>query len=123
MNKETLRMQMLAGIITEGQYRMKLNEAGDWDDDDEDDFDLNQAFISSPEEHSYDEVLDIIRSYEDEGLLNKFNSTFPSTQSVKRDEYVKFLTSYIDDMSEMDYIKANWVSLTDDDIYEKAGLI
>jgi hypothetical protein len=26
MNKETLRMQMLAGIITEGQYKEKLNE-------------------------------------------------------------------------------------------------
>jgi hypothetical protein len=27
MNKETLRMQMLAGIITEGQYKQKLNES------------------------------------------------------------------------------------------------
>jgi len=26
MNKETLRMQMLAGIITEGQYKAMLNE-------------------------------------------------------------------------------------------------
>jgi hypothetical protein len=26
MNKETLRMQMLAGIITESQYKTKLNE-------------------------------------------------------------------------------------------------
>jgi hypothetical protein len=26
MNKETFRMQMLAGIITEGQYKAKLNE-------------------------------------------------------------------------------------------------
>jgi hypothetical protein len=35
MNKETLRMQMLAGIITESQYKAKLNEdenAPDWDD-------------------------------------------------------------------------------------------
>ena len=28
MNKETLRMQMLAGIITESQYKAKLNEIG-----------------------------------------------------------------------------------------------
>ena len=28
MNKETLRMQMLAGIITESQYKKKLNENG-----------------------------------------------------------------------------------------------
>jgi hypothetical protein len=26
MNKETLRMQMLAGVITEGQYKSRLNE-------------------------------------------------------------------------------------------------
>lgn len=26
MNKETLRMQMLAGVITESQYKAKLNE-------------------------------------------------------------------------------------------------
>ena len=26
MTKEQLRMQMLAGIITEGQYKVKLNE-------------------------------------------------------------------------------------------------
>ena len=28
MNKETLRMQMLAGVITESQYKEKLNEMG-----------------------------------------------------------------------------------------------
>jgi hypothetical protein len=33
MNKETLRMQMLAGIITESQYKAQLNEnAPDWQD-------------------------------------------------------------------------------------------
>jgi hypothetical protein len=26
MNKEQLRMQMLAGVITEGEYKAKLNE-------------------------------------------------------------------------------------------------
>ncbi len=33
VNKETLRMQMLAGIITESQYKVKLNEEeGDYDE-------------------------------------------------------------------------------------------
>jgi hypothetical protein len=27
MNKETLRMQMLAGLITESEYKNKLNES------------------------------------------------------------------------------------------------
>ncbi len=32
MNKETLRMQMLAGVITEGQYKQKLNEGRNMDE-------------------------------------------------------------------------------------------
>ena len=32
-----------------------------------------------------------------------------------KDEFLKFSKSTIDDMSEMGYVKANWVSLTDDD--------
>jgi hypothetical protein len=37
MNKEQLRMQMLAGIITEGEYKAALNEYRDYitDEDDE----------------------------------------------------------------------------------------
>ena len=30
---------------------------------------------------------------------------------------------YIDDMSASSDIKANWISITDDDIFEKAGLV
>jgi hypothetical protein len=30
MNKETLRMQMLAGVITEGQYKKEMNEVTDF---------------------------------------------------------------------------------------------
>jgi len=32
MNKEFLHMQKLAGIITEGEYKQKLNENEDWID-------------------------------------------------------------------------------------------
>ena len=32
MNKEKLRMQVLAGIITESQYKARLNEAKSWED-------------------------------------------------------------------------------------------
>jgi len=31
--------------------------------------------------------------------------------------------SYMDDMSEQQYIQANWISITDPDIFEKAGLV
>jgi hypothetical protein len=29
----------------------------------------------------------------------------------------------MDDMSEIANIQANWISITDDDVYEKAGLV
>jgi hypothetical protein len=103
---EIKRMQQLAGLINENK-----------------DYDLNAAFTASPASHSYDEVLDIFVSYEDEDILNKFKLSFPEGKDVTKNDFVKFAQSTIDDMSEMDYIKANWISLTDDDVYEKAGLI
>ena len=44
MTQEQLRMQMLAGIITEGQYVAKLNE--NEDDNDPDSFDIDQDWNS-----------------------------------------------------------------------------
>ena len=44
MTQEQLRMQMLAGIITEGQYKDMLNE--DEDDNDPSSFDINQDWDS-----------------------------------------------------------------------------
>lgn len=44
MTKEQLRMQMLAGIITEGQYKEMLNEEEDYDDPSS--FDINQDWSS-----------------------------------------------------------------------------
>ena len=103
---EAKRFQELAGIITESNN-----------------YNLNAAFIASPASHSYDEVLDIFVSYEDENILNKFKSSFPEDKDITKEDFLKFSESTIDDMSEMDYVKANWISLTDDDVYEKAGLI
>jgi len=41
-----------------------------------DEFDLRAAYQISPEYHSYNEVLEIIESYEDEDILNKFKIKF-----------------------------------------------
>ena len=115
----------------------KLNENDDeidYDDenfsdsfiDDEgfdDDFDLNREFKKSQSKHSYDEVLEIIKSYEDENMLNDFKSEFPKNEFISRDDYSDFTINYIDDMSEVPFIQANWISITDPDIYDKAGLV
>ena len=128
MDKQFLHMQKLAGLITESEYKQKLNEnyeGDDFDDDDDyeyDDFDLSQAFQESPDEHSYDEVLGLFEDYEDDEILNAFKETFPEGESINKNDYYDFAMDFIDDMSETSFIKANWISLTDDDIYDKAGL-
>lgn len=52
MNKETLRMQMLAGVITESQYKQKLNE----------------FYSLSSSNYLYDEIIDIIENSGDDYL-------------------------------------------------------
>ena len=122
ISEEFLRMQKLAGLITEGQYKAKLNENEDEDFDDED-FDLNQAFKDAPNEASYEDVLDIIESYEMDDVLEDFKAEFPEGEPVSKDDYSQFAMTLIDDMSEVDFIQANWISIFDEDIYEKAGLV
>jgi hypothetical protein len=102
--------------IEEGQKKTLSEE-------DEEDFDLDIAYKSSPESHSYKDVLDIIESYESEKIENDFKARFPEGKNISKKDYFQFSYDYIDDMSEVDYIKANWVSLTDEDVFEKAGLV
>jgi hypothetical protein len=128
MDKQFLHMQKLAGLITESEYKQLTEnyENEDFEDDDDyeyDDFDLSEAFQESPDEHSYDEVLSLFENYEDEEILNAFKETFSEGGSINKNDYYDFAMDFIDDMSETSFIKANWISLTDDDIYEKAGLV
>jgi hypothetical protein len=55
-------------------------------------------------------------------ILDEFKSSFPPNKPISRDDYSKFAMNLIDDMSEVPYIQANWISISDEDIYDKAGL-
>jgi hypothetical protein len=99
-------------------------EYDDYEDDDyeDDDFDLDAEFANSPNQASFEDVFNIIQSYEDDEILDDFTSKFPSIKPVNKEKYRNFAMKYIDDMSDMNYIKANWISMFDEDVYEKAGL-
>jgi hypothetical protein len=108
----------------------RLNENEDYDDEDYDDedyddeeFDIDAAFLSTPKTAPYNEVLDIVKSYEDNGLLKSFMSTFPKGEPVSKAKYWNWNYQSIDDQSEAVYIKANWISMFDEDIFDKAGLV
>ena len=59
-------------------------------------------------ETNYELVLEIIESYEDESVLNDFKSKFKEGENISKKEYFEFCKEYIDDMSDMYYIKLNW---------------
>ena len=94
------------------------------DDYDYNDYDLDIEFQNAPDEAPYEKVLDIMKSYEDESVLNDFKAEFPEGKPVKKKDYSNFGgVTLIDDMSEISFIQANWINMFDKDVYKKAGLI
>jgi hypothetical protein len=57
---------------------------------------------------NYDLVLEIIGFYDDEDVLNDFNNEFKKGSDISKSEFVEFFNKYIDDMSEVEFIKNNW---------------
>jgi hypothetical protein len=111
IEKKKMKMSELKAAIKE----LALNES-------EEDFDLTAAFKSSPMSHSYEDVLEVIKSYEDDDMLDAFKAKFPKNKNISRKDYSNFTMDMIDDMSETSYIQANWISISDPDVYDKAGL-
>jgi hypothetical protein len=53
-------------------------------------------------------VKEIIESYEEEDILNDFLDEFEVGKEISYNEYYEFCYKWIDDMSEVYYIKCNW---------------
>ena len=98
-------------------------DVDDYYDEDGELIDLDAAFRASPDFLSYEDVLDIIDSYEDGEILNDFKAEFPEGKAISKEDYFEFANRLIDDRSEIDFIQANWIAMFDDTIYEKAELI
>jgi hypothetical protein len=122
ISEEFSRMQKLAGILSEIKAKSGLFSVDNYYDEDTEEVDLEAAFENAPTVASYKDVLDIIEYYEDESMLDDFKSEFPEGEDISKDDYIDFTIEFIDDISEIKYIKANWINIFDDTVYEKAGL-
>jgi len=80
---------------------------------------LKEKIYYPEEEVSYDDVEDLIRTYEDEKILNDFRQEFSHQSHISKDEFFEFNERYYDDMSELTYTENNWEYLItgDDSIY------
>lgn len=58
--------------------------------------------------NNYDLVLEVIKSYEVESILNDFKSKFEVGKNISKKDYLEFCFNYVDDMSEGYYIRLNW---------------
>jgi hypothetical protein len=121
MNEDTFAPTSETDFLSE--IEAMLNEDENEDDDYEyDDYDLDIEFKNAPDEAPYNDVLDIMKSYEDESVLNDFKAEFSEGEPVKKKDYSRFAMTLIDDMSEVSFIQANWISMFDEEVYDKAGL-
>jgi hypothetical protein len=72
--------------------------------------------------NNYDLVLEIIKSYEDEDILNDFKNKFEVNNNISKDDYFDFCFDYVDDMSEGYYINLNWLYIEsggDESVYDE----
>ena len=71
---------------------------------------------------NYDLVLEIVKSYEAEDILNDFKGEFEEGSDISKNEFVEFFNRYIDDMSETYYIGLNWKYVNsegDESVYDE----
>lgn len=72
--------------------------------------------------NNYNLVLEVVESYEDESVLNDFKNKFEEGKNVSKKDYMKFFEKYIDDMSDLFYIKLNWKYIKsggDESVYDE----
>ena len=60
------------------------------------------------EKGNYDLVLEVVEFYEDEEIMDDFKNEFKEGENVSKKSFVEFFNRFIDDMSEVEFIKNNW---------------
>jgi len=89
---EIKRMQLLAGLITESEYReSQMNEA--------------KETISVSDAKEYAD------SWDDDDISMDFKKTFSGKDQIAKSDFINFFKKHIDDMSEMSDIRSAWDQL------------
>ena len=79
---------------------------------------LSVGFENSPNMASYEDVLEIFNYYDDESIVKDFQLKFPQGKDISKTDYFMFAVEYIDDRSEIQDIKRNWISIFSQHIEE-----
>lgn len=69
---------------------------------------------------SYQQAENLIKSYENPKILKDFQNTFKGKDEITKQQFFDFSEKYYDDMSELEYTKANWEFLMtgDESVYD-----
>ena len=120
LNESFIKMQKLAGVITEAQYNQKKRLIEGEDDG----FNLRAAYDASPDTQSYEDMLDVVKGYEgpDFNAAESFKEFFSPGKPVTKDAWEEWSRTLDGGYDPEGYVYLNWVSLTDPDIYKKAGI-
>lgn len=73
--------------------------------------------------NNYELVKEIIESYEMDSILNEFVKVFKVGENIEYKDYYNFCMKYVDDMSEVYYIKLNWKYINsggDESVYDES---
>ena len=60
------------------------------------------------EKGNYDLVLEVVEFYDDEEIMDDFKNEFEEGKNISKKSFVEFFNRFIDDMSEVEFIKKNW---------------
>jgi hypothetical protein len=89
---EFKRMQLIAGLITESEYReSQMDEA--------------KETISVSDAKEYAD------SWDDDDISMDFEKTFSGKDQIAKSDFINFFKKHIDDMSEMSDIRSAWDQL------------
>lgn len=74
--------------------------------------------------NNYDLVLEVIKSYDNEDVLNDFRNEFKIGKNIRKKDYMEFCGKWIDDVSDFYYIRLNWKYIRsggDESVFDEVG--